>query len=233
MFSIAICDDEEIVCSQIERYIEEFTKRELIKAEVFYTTEKLYKVISAGEHFDLIFLDIEFRLMNGVDLGNKIRNELGEERTQIVYISAKSEYALELFSVRPMNFLLKPLTYRSVMENIEKAMKLVSLNDAYFEFKFKSENYRVPYGDIVYFESNDRKIFVHTKRDVKQKYGRLNEIEKDAPYNFIRIHQSYLVNKIYITLWTYEKVILNDEIELPISKTYRKKVCKYIIESEG
>ena len=233
MFSIAICDDEGIVCSQIERYLEDFIQREAIKAEVFYTTERLYKMMAAGEHFDLIFLDIEFRLMNGVDLGNKIRNELGEERTQIVYISAKSEYALELFSVRPMNFLLKPLTYRSVMENVEKAMKLVSLNDAYFEFKFKSKNYRVPYGDIVYFESNDRKVLIHTKRDVKQKYGRLKEIERSVPYNFIRIHQSYLVNKIFITLWTYEMVILNDEIELPISKAYRKKVCKYIIENEG
>ncbi|MEG0830384.1 MAG: LytTR family DNA-binding domain-containing protein [Anaerovoracaceae bacterium] len=232
MFCIAICDDEEILCTQLERFLDSYVEREIIETSTFYSTEKLYEGLSRGEYYDLIFLDIEFQLMNGVDVGKKIRNELKNERTQIVYISAKQEYAMELFAVRPMNFLVKPISAEDVVDNVERAMELAETYDTCFEFKIGPENYRIPYGDIVYFESSDRKIRINTKYEKKEIYGRLNKVEKNAPSNFIRIHQSYLVNRLYITYWKSEEVILKDKISLPISQTYRKKVNKALLQRE-
>lgn len=47
-----------------------------------------------------------------------------DEITQIVYISGKSEYALELFDINPLNFLVKPLNYEKIEKVINKYLKL-------------------------------------------------------------------------------------------------------------
>lgn len=229
MFSIAICDDEKAICAQLEQIFQEYSDRG-IDTEVFFNCGELYDSLARGTHYDLIFLDIEFRQMNGIDVGKKIRDELRDDRVQIVFISAKQEYAMELFSVRPMNFLIKPISQQAVLDNLEQAMALSKLYDSYFEFRFDSENHRVPYGDILYFESSNRMVRIHTKYGEKTLYGKLNEIEKHAPVNFIRIHQSYLINRHYVTYWKADEVEIARRGRLSISKSYQKKVRKVLLQ---
>lgn len=232
MFHIAICDDEVILCTQLEKYLEDYICRGIVRTEVFYSADKLYEALLRGEYYDLIFLDIEFRLSSGVEIGHRIREELEDEKVQIVYISAKQSYAMELFSVRPLNFLVKPISERDVIDNVDKAIALSRIYGSFFEFKFGPDNHRIPYGSILYFESNNRKIYIHTKRDTKELYGRLNEIEAAAPHTFIRIHQSYLINRMYVTYWNPEEIILINDCRLPVSQTYRKEMCKALMQSE-
>lgn len=229
MFSIAICDDEKAICAQLEQIFQEYSDRG-IDTEVFFNCEELYDSLARGAHYDLIFLDIEFRQMNGIDVGKKIRDELRDDCVQIVFISAKQEYAMELFAIRPMNFLIKPISQQAVLDNLEQAMALSKLYDSYFEFRFDSENHRVPYGDILYFESSNRMVRIHTKYGEKTLYGKLNEIEKHAPIHFIRIHQSYLINRYYVTYWKAEEVEISRQVTLTISRSYQKKVRKILLQ---
>lgn len=231
MFCVAICDDDEPMCSQLEQALDPYRKQGLIHSELFYSGETLYNALENGEHYDLVFLDIELCAMNGVDVGKKIRDVLGNEKIHIIYISAKQEYAMELFSVRPMNFLVKPISAKMIIENVEKAMALSELYDACFEFKFGKEFFRIPYGDILYFESCNRKILIHTKTGIKETYGKLKTLEKQVPPNFVRIHQSYLVNRIYIAYWNYGEIRLTNEHVLPISQAYRKTVSGFLLQS--
>lgn len=232
MFCVAICDDDEILCAQLERMLEPYIEKGSIKADVFYSGEKLYDALSHVQHYDLIFLDIELPFMNGVDLGNKIRTELENERTHIVYISGKQAYAMVLFAVRPMNFLVKPISEKTVIENVERAMRLSQMYDSFFEFKFGKEYFRIPYGDILYFESSNRKIQIHTKYGIKESYGRISTLEKKTPPNFVRIHHSYLVNRMYVTYWKSEEILLTGTISLPVSQSYRKSVGRFLLQSE-
>ena len=127
MYRIAICDDEEIVCSQFEQVLEPYIWEKKIDLDVFYSGEELIEVLAEGQHFDLIFLDIELCMMNGVEVGKYIRNKLGNENVQIVYISAKRQYAMELFETRPMNFLVSLKCLKKLcgwMESLEAALPL-------------------------------------------------------------------------------------------------------------
>lgn len=232
MFHIAICDDEVILCRQIEKYLEEYIARGLVKTEIFYSADKLYDALNKGEYYDLIFLDIEFQLSNGVEIGQRIRMELECEKVQIVYISAKQSYAMELFPIRPMNFLVKPISRIDVINNVDKAIELSEIYGSFFEFKFRTENYRVPYESVLYFESDNRKIYIHTERDTKQMYGKLSEIETVVPPTFIRIHQSYLINRMYVIYWSSEELVLTNDCRLPVSQTYRKSMCKALMQNK-
>jgi len=91
MFRIAICDDETVICAGIEQVLLDYGKTclEDIEVEVFTSGEELCHFMQKEEEFDLIFLDIELKQMNGVEVGKMIRDEMKNEIVQIVYISGK------------------------------------------------------------------------------------------------------------------------------------------------
>lgn len=126
MFKIAICDDEKTVCSEIESIIIKYKSQCVaeLDVEVFYSGEELCGFVSQGNYFDLIFLDIEMQLLNGVEVGLKLRHEMDNQTTQIVYVSCRESYYRELFEVRPLNFINKPVTSSKIIEEIEKALSL-------------------------------------------------------------------------------------------------------------
>ena len=201
-----------------------------MRCESYYSGEKLYADMLRGEAFDLIFLDIELKAMNGVNLGDKIRTELQDEKTHIVYISAKSEYAMELFAVRPLNFLVKPVQERDIINNLEKAMKLSQYYDDYIKFQRGSELYSIAYGEIRYFSTCGRKVEIHTTSKIFDFYGKLDDVQAKTPPGFIRIHKSYLIHEMYVKKWEYEMVVMNRDEQLSISPRYRKAVREMLMK---
>jgi len=233
MLKIAICDDENAICSQIEEVILDYSKdaSKKTEVEVFYSGEKLFEAMLKGENYDLIFLDIELNLLNGVEVGRKIRDELKNESTQIIYISAKDSYAMDLFEVRPMNFLIKPIQKEKIEKAISKTMELAKAQDCYFEFDFGKSIYRIPTADILYFESEGRKINIITTRGNFEFYGKLKEIEKQlSESDFLNIHKSYLVNYFHVIEYQYEYVVMSNSTKLAISQQNRKEIRNTLLQ---
>ena len=85
VFQIAICDDEQTICSQIEKIILNYFKTtpQKVKIEVFYSGERLCEFIEKEHSFDLIFLDIELERINGIEVGMKIREEMDNGVCQV------------------------------------------------------------------------------------------------------------------------------------------------------
>jgi len=111
MFRIAVCDDHVQICTEIETIIRDSKKLKSydIEIDIFHSGESLLGYIERNHNFDLLLLDIELQLMNGVEVGRKIREDQKDEITQILYISSKQSYAMELFDNRPLSFLIKPI----------------------------------------------------------------------------------------------------------------------------
>ena len=63
MFSVAVCDDDELLCEKIEACLKAYQPQGLVRCESYYSGEKLYADMLRGETFDLIFLDIELKAM--------------------------------------------------------------------------------------------------------------------------------------------------------------------------
>lgn len=179
-----------------------------------------------GDHFDLIFMDIIFDVMDGMTAGRKIREELKNEDVHIVFVSAIRDYAMDLFDLRPLNFLVKPVKQEDVIKCVEKARRLTESRNQCFEFRNGKEIFRVPYGKIRYFESDNRKVIIRMETGSEEMYGKLNEIELKTPINFIRVHQSYLINCKFAQSFSVDKVTMSDGTVFSISRRYRGKVKK-------
>ena len=227
MFKIAICDDEQAICSAIEKIILKYREESYIgvEIEVFYSGEELCRYIEEQGRFDLIFLDIEMKLLNGIEVGRKIREEMDDYITKIVFVSGTDSYYRELFEVQPLNFISKPIEAAKIEENIRLAMKLCNQLDGVFKYKKKHENYKIDIKDILYFESMNREIKMITTKGEEKFYGKLEEIIIQlAKYQFIRIHKSYIVNYDQIMRFKYEEIILSNGQHLPISQSRRKEI---------
>lgn len=234
MYTIGICDDGEQICIDIEKMLIQYAKEQNIQVDtnVWYSGEGLRDYLEAGNHLDILFLDIELFKMTGIEVGNYIRKQLDDMGMQIVYISGKSSYAQQLFKTQPLDFLVKPITQAQINETMETAVRIIKRKEERFEFQQGKEYYYVPMGDIVYFGSEKRKIKVVTMKATFEFYGRLKEVAKRLPEEFIVIHQSYIVNMEYVFRYTYEMVELVDGTILTISLANRKLVRDRLLREE-
>ncbi len=223
---IAICDDEIGVCTKLEEIVSRVLSDSQIvyMIDVFYSGEGLIAGLKR-ESYNLIFLDIELTGINGVETGAYIRDVLGNEQVQISYVSGKEFYAMELFAIRPINFLIKPLTYEKVKQVIEKYIKVEGIAPVYFKYKKGVDLASIPLSDILYFTSEGRKIQITTLHGEEFFYGKMDDVYTSIKnQKFLFIHRSIIVNYRYIKNLKYEKVEMIDGTEFTISQKRRRAI---------
>lgn len=234
MYKIGICDDHKILCSVLEEQIYELSKEIEIKVdvEVWYSGESIQNDLKKGIELDLLFLDIELVQENGIAVGNFIRNEMENMQTHIVYISSKESYAMQLFKVQPLDFLIKPISAENIREVLIRSVKQKSSENTYFEYQKGNSVFRVPVKNIAYFMSVDKKIIIVKKDGKEEFYGKLKKIAETLPADFLMIHQSYIINHAYVSEYSYEMVKMLNGENLNISKPYRKETRSKIIQHQ-
>ncbi len=136
MYDIGICDDGENICTSIENMLLQYAGENNIQitVNIWYTGEGLKDYLKAGNHLDILFLDIELFKITGIEVGNYIRKQLDDRGMQIVYISGKASYAQQLFKTQPLDFLVKPILQEQINETIETAVRIINKKKEKFEF---------------------------------------------------------------------------------------------------
>lgn len=127
MINIAICDDDIKAIKEIENILSEYATLINIKILIhFFLNGKDLISFLENNYIDLLYLDIQMKNLTGIEVGKKIRQELYNDEIQIVYISAIKDYAMDLFQVRPNNFLIKPFSKEEVEETLSTAIRLIN-----------------------------------------------------------------------------------------------------------
>lgn len=232
MLRVAICDDDKNICAEIEKIILKNQKQFNLKMEVnvFFSGETLLSFIKSENSFDLIFLDIELGNITGVDVGDKIRNELDDHISKIVYVSSKNGYEQELFDIQPLNFLRKPIEEKKIIKCIELAIKLCNIERKSFEYRVSYEYKKVNYNRIIFFESKLRKIKIVTFDGTDNFYGKFTELKDVLPKNFVSPHASFIVNFDNISVINKDKIVMLDLSEIPISQRNMKNLRQFQLE---
>ena len=259
MYHVGICDDDKVFCAGLEEMICALARKlhRKIETEVWYSGESIMRDLEKCSCPDLLFLDIELYEKSGIDVGKFIRK--GDDyMTHIVYVSARQEYAMQLFKLQPLDFLIKPVAEEQVREVLERSFRQREQSRALFEYQKGGAFYQVPCGEILYFVSSDKKVSL-VMRDGEDRpdrrpsegdggsrqnayepvcfcrqefYGKLKAVAEKLPAGFIMIHQSYIINSDYVAEYTYETVRMQDGAVLAISRPYRKTVRGRIKELE-
>ena len=181
---------------------------------------------------DLIFLDINMPDLNGIEFLESLQNP-----PLIIFTTAYSEYAVQSYEYKAVDYLLKPFTFSRFLKAVNHANEIfagkekdISKPDETASIIIKSgtEKYNIELKDILYVEGAQNYIFIHTLDKKIMTLMRMKDLEKVLPDElFCRVHKSFIValNKI-------EKIesmqILIKGTEIPIGKIYKELFTRRI-----
>ncbi len=232
VYNIYICDDEPQTCSQIEEILHTYSISNGIgiDTEVFITGEELFSYVRDHKDVDLVFLDIELPGLNGAEIGNMLREKLNNNYVQIVYISSKSTYAMQLFNARPFDFLVKPISRDRLITLFEKFIRIYGKKDSYYEYKYGKKDNKILLSRILYICSNNKQINIVTSDEIYSHYGSIRSIhgkyDKDG---FWSVHNSYIVNIKYADRIRDDEIVMCNGDRIPVSRGYRSELKRRLL----
>lgn len=198
----------------------------------FYKAGSGQKIYNRIEYtrIDLLFLDIELPDINGIVVADFIRKRLEIADMQIVFMADREDYAMQLFAYQPLDFKIKPIKTSQMEEIMKNYTKYVFAKRIRFIYKKEKYFKQVPYGDIMYFISDSRKIRIVCQDYEDTFYGKLCDIRESLPSEFLQIHKSYIINCRYVKTFHCHSVILENNQTLSISKPYRETIRNMVKE---
>lgn len=233
-YKIGICDDEKETCTELENIVLNYYENMLNKVDtyVWNSGNSCCENLRNGSSVDVLFLDIELPGKNGIETGKFIRDKMEDEAIKIIFISSKTNYAMELFQVHPYDFLVKPFTREKVEKLLEKILILEKKDKMRYSYIANGNRYNIEYGEIKYFMSNNKYIEVYLiNEEIKSFRGKLKSELPKLPNQFVMIGQSYIINMKYLKECHYDYVVMRDNVVINISQRYRsifrEQLCEY------
>lgn len=222
MIRIAVCEDSIPVQAQIEDHISEILTD--CPVEIFSSGEELLSFLSREKRsFSLYLMDISLPGISGIETAAAIRER--DPYALIIYITDYKEYVYEVFETLPYRFITKPIDKDIFHKAISDAVNYITDRGELFHFHVDRVQYQIPFQEIIYFESNLRRVTLHTGKEAFSFYGRLRDLSEHLnPMLFVRTHASYLVNMEYIRSIRDAEVLLSTGEHIPVSRKYRPSV---------
>lgn len=224
MFKIAVCDDEQAYRNTTIGFITNYMEKNKIMYEIdeFESGKDFAALGIEMIQYTVIFLEINMTGLDGMKLASKIRKMSKE--IFIVIVTADTNYSIEAYKFDVVRYLLKGSeNFEKIIEEcLETIVEKVNYKITHRSFHFTGGHRKIPLTRLLYIESKLHKLEFHVMENTMQlyaMYGTLNDLEHDLAGNdFIRIHQSFLVNMRYIKNISRYKAILNNGKELIIPK---------------
>lgn len=168
--------------------------------------------------------------INGMETARRLRNQ--KEEVILIFISGFKEYVFEAFDVSAFHYLLKPIEEIKFMEIFAKAVAELEKkknSEEAFLIKSKGRTILVDKKTILYIESQNQMINIHTTKETVRIYSDMKMLEQELGNGFYRCHRGYIVNLGYITEYGRETISLtNGEVLYLSRRKYREFVKRYM-----
>ena len=233
MIKIGLCDDNHLYLKELSKLLDKISKNKDISIEIikFNSGEELINFHNKRKnYFDLIFLDILMKGINGIDTARALK--LLCPTTYIIFATISKDYALDSYEVDAYSYILKPYNYDKIESKFLDVLENIINNKKNILYvKNNQDIYSINLNKTIYFESSLRKIISYSLTENISFYDKLSDLENRLCCdNFVRCHRSYLVNLNYVKNIVGSDIITTTNHKIPISKKYLKSIREYFIE---
>ena len=228
---VAVCDDEKNIREDIKRMIKDQC------ADCYVDTyDSGESLLVANEEYDIYFLDIQMTGMDGVETAKRIRKkETTESQSEsiIIFITSFTEFWNEAFDVKAYHYIVKPIDKnkfnavftRAVAEILDKKEKA----EKHILIKSRDSHHKILLSEILYLESQNKKVIVNTTKETISHYGKMKDLENMLGNAFFRCHRCYIVNMEHITKYNATMIWLKNGSGIFLAhKKYNEFVKAYL-----
>ena len=224
-YKCIIIDDEPYAIKVIQGHLEQFSNLECMEGftRALDAMETLNK-----EHIDLLFLDINMPGISGVEFLRSLPNP-----PKVIFTTAYRNFAVDAFDLNALDYLVKPISFERFLKAINKFLAVNQHTETLQEqrkdhiiLKADKKNHKLQLDEILFIESLDNYIKVHTTGNSLICYEKLSGIEQKLPErNFIRIHRSYIINLNKVDVFTSSYIEIG-KYNFTIGRNYKKDVLQ-------
>ncbi len=226
-----IIDDEPLAHEVLLQYCELTPNVEVVGQT--YSAMEAFRFLSE-QSVDLIFLDIQLPKIKGLDLLRSLADP-----PLVIVTSAYAEYAVESYELDICDYLLKPFRLERFLKAVNKAWSQVqsnqpealpsnaelSNNAQKIFIKSDKKHVQIDLAEIYFLESYGNYVKVWLKESYHLTPGTLSSFEEQLPKSqFLRIHKSYVIQRLFIDYIEGNQMAMKNHRVLPIGKNYRSSV---------
>lgn len=220
MLRIAICDDAPEFLSYTKRQLEHWKEKpEKLVIELFKDGDSLLESHTA-KPFDIILLDVIMPLLNGIETAAEIRRF--DKSVKIVFLTSSAEYAVDSYTVRANNYLLKPVDPDKLFRCLNELYTDILNNAKCITVSSVAAVHRVELRNIEYIEAHGKKVLLMLADG--------NTIESNNPFyyfqdkllledGFFKCHRSYIINIYRIVTYTQKEIRMQSGFRIPIARS--------------
>lgn len=164
MTRIAIVEDEAAVREQLAGYVQRYTRQYGTPFEVTEFADGMEILEDYRPQFDIIFLDVEMKHLDGMETARRIRERDGG--VLIVFITNMAQYAIRGYAVGALDYVLKPVPYFAFSQQLQKALgQLEKRERHYLAVAVDGGMRRLDAAEIYYLESEGHKVHFYTEKE--------------------------------------------------------------------
>ncbi|MEO5564506.1 MAG: LytTR family DNA-binding domain-containing protein, partial [Chitinophagaceae bacterium] len=201
MLNCVIIDDEPLARECIANYVDEIDFLRLTGTGS--NPLELTQLLDA-QKVQLVFLDIQMPVMNGIDFLKTIQNP-----PMVIITTAYPSFALEGFQLDVLDYLVKPITFNRFFKAVNKAKdyhqllngkaattdEKVSEKEDYFFIKCDYKYEKINLDDILYIQGLQNYVTIYTSKGKYITLLNLKSVEDNLDqHSFIRVHKSFIVS---------------------------------------
>ena len=217
MFSIALCEDNSLQREELKNNLSKVLDEIGVEYKLltFETGEDLLR--EYPENLDMLFLDIQMGELTGMETARKVRKY--DDKVEIIFITALWDYIQKGYEVRAFRYLIKPVKFKELQEQVKACVEnILHKRYTYITIKDKNNVLKIRTEDILFLETFERKVIIHTNSQDYIVKMSMNKLEKELNNKgFFRCHTSYIVNLIKIEEIKKDYLLIN-KFTLPVSK---------------
>lgn len=176
MLKIAICDDQPSFLAEISSLLDQWKGRlPGMPVKCFSDGDSLIAA-HRSDPFDVILLDVVMPLIDGIETARELRSF--DPGVKIVFLTSSPEFAVEFYTVKASNYLLKPVNSTALYRCLDELISELQHSTMSITVKSSVATYRVPLDKIEHIEAcNKHTVFALSDGDSMEALGLMNTYE--------------------------------------------------------
>lgn len=223
--NIAIIEDEQIHRDFLIGYLNKWSQetRNPLEIDTFPSAESFLFAWEDKKSYDVLFVDIQMKAMNGMEMAKKIREN--DKNVAIVFTTGITDYLEEGYEVEALHYLIKPISEEKVRTCMDK-VKNRNQQKKFLLLEINGELTKILEEQMVYIEARGHKTIAELNVSIERREFckvELNEsfskVEKQLDEKkFVKCHRSYLCNLEWVHHIDKTSVHMDSGSEIPVSR---------------
>lgn len=198
MIHVAIVEDDSNYQKELKQYLLDYEKEHTqgFQIDIFSDGDEIMQ--DYREDYDIIFMDIEMKFLNGMTTAEEIRKV--DQEVVIIFITNMPQYVMQGYKVEALDYILKPISYYQFSQTLERAIaRMGRRKKEFLTVAIKGGFQKIDLSEIRYIEVADHNLIFHMKGEQILTRGAMRDVEeKLKDRNFFRCNKCEMVNLNFV-----------------------------------